>query len=96
MEAAASGLPVIATNIRGCRQAVDHGVSGLLVPLHDADALAMAIADLAGDPTKRRTMGERGHQKAIEEFDDRRVIATTLAAYERLPRPTASWTSARS
>jgi glycosyltransferase involved in cell wall biosynthesis len=95
MEAAASGVPVIATDIRGCRQVVDHGTSGILVPLHDGDALALAIAELAGDEAMRSVMGARARQKAESEFDDREIIRTTLAAYERLPAPTTSWTSAR-
>jgi glycosyltransferase involved in cell wall biosynthesis len=85
MEAAASGLPVIATDIRGCRQVVDPGVNGLLVPLHDVDALTTAIAELSGDPARRGTMGARSRAKAESEFDDRRVIKTTLDAYRRLP-----------
>jgi glycosyltransferase involved in cell wall biosynthesis len=95
MEAAASGLPVIATDIRGCRQVVDHRDTGLLVPVHDADALALAIAELTGDETTRTAMGERGRLKAESSFDDRQVIRTTLAAYERLPAPTDSWRAAR-
>jgi glycosyltransferase involved in cell wall biosynthesis len=85
MEAAASGLPVIATDIRGCRQVVDSGATGVLVPLHDVDALVAAIADLAGDPARRGTMGARSRAKAEAEFDDRQVIRTTLDIYRRLP-----------
>jgi glycosyltransferase involved in cell wall biosynthesis len=95
MEAAASGLPVIATDVRGCRQVVDHGDNGLLVPLHDADALALAIAELAGDGARRSEMGRRGRRKAESDFDDRVVIARTLEAYTRLPAPPLAWISAR-
>jgi glycosyltransferase involved in cell wall biosynthesis len=95
MEAAASGIPVIATDIRGCRQVVDHDVTGLLVPIHDAGSLALAIAELAGDESRRIEMGFRGRRKAEAEFDDRAIIRRTLAAYETLPEPTTSWTTAR-
>ena len=81
MEAAACGLPVIATDIRGCREVVDHGVNGLLVPLHDVDALADALSGLAADPALRGTMGARARAKAEAEFDDRQVIRTTLDTY---------------
>ncbi len=64
MEAAASGLPVIATDIRGCRQVVSHGESGLLVPLRDPDALTAAIRALAADPVLRQRMGDAGRRKA--------------------------------
>ena len=85
MEAAASGLPIVATDIRGCREVVEHGVNGVLVPLGDVDALTAAVDELAGDPARRGTMGARSRAKAEAEFDDRRVIDTTLDAYRRLP-----------
>ncbi len=84
MEAAASGLPVIATDIRGCREVVSPGVSGLLVPLGDAPRLAAAIEDLAEDAELRHRMGAEGRRKAEAEFDDRAVVAKTLRAYERV------------
>ena len=95
MEAAACGVPVIATDIRGCRQVVDHDRTGLLVPVHNGDALALAIAALAADPARRSDMGARGRQKAEAEFDDRVVIERTLDAYRSLPEPPTSWTTAR-
>ena len=90
MEAAASGVPVIATDVRGCRQAVDHGVTGMLVPLHDVNALVVAIADLATHPSTRLAMGARARTKAEAEFDDQAVIHRTLEAYRRLPMATES------
>jgi glycosyltransferase involved in cell wall biosynthesis len=84
MEAAAMGRPLIATDIRGCRQVVDHERTGLLVPPREAPALADAIAALAGDPERRRAFGAAGLEKAAREFDDRRVIDITLEAYRRL------------
>jgi glycosyltransferase involved in cell wall biosynthesis len=84
MEAAASAVPVIATDVRGCRQVVDDRVTGLLVPVRDAGALARAVEELATDVDRRRSMGRAGRMKAEAEFDDRRVVETTLAVYERL------------
>ncbi len=84
MEAAACGLPVVATDIRGCRQVVDNGRTGLLVPVHDATGLAGAIAMLAADPARRRAMGDAARRRAEAEFDDRRVIAETLDVYREL------------
>jgi len=84
MEAAACGVPVIATDVRGCRQAVDHGVTGLLVPVHDAGALAGAIEDLARNGPRRAAMGRAGRAKAEAEFDEDRIVDRTLAVYERL------------
>jgi glycosyltransferase involved in cell wall biosynthesis len=84
MEAAAMGLPVVATDIRGCRQVVDHGRTGVLVPPRDVEALAATISALADDEPRRRAMGRAGRAKAAAEFDDRRVIDLTLGVYERL------------
>jgi glycosyltransferase involved in cell wall biosynthesis len=84
MEAAATGLPVIASDIRGCRQVVSHGQTGLLVPLHDPTRLAAAIEQLVIDADLRRRMGLAGRRKAETEFDDRDVVTKTLAAYERV------------
>jgi len=91
MEAAASGLPIVATDIRGCRQVVDHGETGLLVPVRDAGALASAIGRLATDPELRSRMGAAALAKARTAFDDRHQIQITLATYERLlPGPVRS------
>jgi glycosyltransferase involved in cell wall biosynthesis len=90
MEAAASGLPVIATDIRGCRQVVSHGQNGLLVPLNDPVRLAAAIETLVADRALRERMGAAGRRKAEAEFDDRAVVSKTLDAYERVLAPATS------
>jgi glycosyltransferase involved in cell wall biosynthesis/ribosomal protein S18 acetylase RimI-like enzyme len=96
MEAAAMGLPIVATDIRGCRQVVEHGRTGLLVPVRDPAALAGAIRELVDDEPRRRAMGEAARAKARREFDQQRQIDLTLAVYERLlarrgrPAPTAA------
>jgi glycosyltransferase involved in cell wall biosynthesis len=81
MEAAATGLPIVATNIRGCRQVVEDGGTGRLVPLGDISALTQAILELSRDADLRARLGRAGIEKARREFDERRVIAITLAAY---------------
>lgn len=86
MEAAATGLPIVATNIRGCRQVVEHGSSGLLVPVRHPEALAAAVERLVEDDHLRRQMGAIGRQKALKEFDQQRVIELTLDTYDRLIR----------
>ena len=86
MEAAAMGLPIVATNIRGCRQAVDDDVTGYLVPVRDERALADAIASLAASPSDRARMGAAARDKARREFDDQRVVQITLDVYDQLLR----------
>jgi glycosyltransferase involved in cell wall biosynthesis len=83
MEAAASGLPVVATDVRGCRQVVDDGVTGALVPLRRPDALAEAVRALGEDPARRAKLGRAGRDKACREFDERAVVTRVLDAYGR-------------
>jgi glycosyltransferase involved in cell wall biosynthesis len=84
MEASAMALPVVATDIRGCRQVVDDGRTGLIVPPRDSAALAEAISSLAADPDRRAKMGATARAKAEAEFDEQALIRTTLATYGRL------------
>ena len=84
MEAAAMGKPVVATNIRGCRETVADGVTGVLVPLRDAGALSKAIAAYLDDADRRRQHGEAGLALAARRFDERLVFARVAACYERL------------
>jgi len=96
MEAAAMGLPVVATNVRGCREVVDDGVTGRLVPVRDPGALAVAIGELARSPELRARFGAAGRDKARREFDDRRCVEITLETYRRLMSSRASSVAARS
>lgn len=84
MEAAASGLPVVASDIRGCRQVVDHEQTGLLFPVQKVAALTEAIVTLARDPELRRRMGAKARRKAEANFDQQTVIDIVLGSYERL------------
>ena len=87
MEAAASGLPVIATDIRGCRQVVEHDRTGKLVAVRSPQDLAVAMAQLIGDATARREMGAAGVAKAAAEFDQRTQIAITKRVYAQYLPP---------
>ncbi|MBV8523394.1 MAG: glycosyltransferase, partial [Acetobacteraceae bacterium] len=78
IEAMLTGVPVIATDIRGPREQVLHGVTGLLVPPAQVDPLAHAIIELGADRELRARMGEAGRQRALIRYDEHRVIARTL------------------
>jgi glycosyltransferase involved in cell wall biosynthesis len=84
MEAAAQGLPLVVTDIRGCRQVVDPERNGLLVPVADPTSLTSAVTRLVDDPALRDRMGEASVAKAAADFDQRSVIDLTLATYRRL------------
>ncbi len=82
MEAAASGLPLIATNIRGCRQVVSDGVNGRLVPVSDAVALEAAILELGSSESLRATMAAKSLEIARSDFDERDVVRIVMDTYE--------------
>ncbi len=84
MEAAALGVPCVATDIRGCRQTVEDGVTGRLVPPHDPQALAEALSELLQDDSRRLACGRAARRKALAEFDERQVFARVLTSYDRL------------
>ncbi|MFQ5947502.1 MAG: GNAT family N-acetyltransferase, partial [Acidimicrobiia bacterium] len=86
MEAAATGLPVVASDIRGCREVVEPGVNGLLVPARDPEALATAIRILGDDPVLREKMGRAGRLKAEDQFDERNVVRIVMDTYRRALR----------
>jgi glycosyltransferase involved in cell wall biosynthesis len=79
LEAASCARPIIASDMPGCRDVVVPGETGLLVPVHDVEALAAAIARLADDPALRRQMGEKGRERAIGEFSEAVVAQQTVA-----------------
>jgi len=81
MEAAAMGLPIVATDIRGCREIVRHEESGLLVPVRDPPAIASAVRRLADDADLRRTMGAAARRRALDRFDERVVVEIVLETY---------------
>ena len=84
IEAAACARPLITTDVPGCREVVTDGVDGLLVPAHDAMSLARAIARLQDDPALARRLGQAARAKALAKFDERVVIARTLAVYDEV------------
>lgn len=81
MEAAAMGLPVVATDIRGCRQVVDKGVNGVLVPIRDPESLAAAIETLAQDAELRAKMSAASRRIAVERFDETVVVGRVMETY---------------
>ena len=81
MEAAAMGLPVIATDIRGCRQVVEDGLNGLLIPVRDPAALAGAIQKVGGDKELLQSMSGASARIARERFDENEVVRIVMDTY---------------
>lgn len=84
IEAAACALPLVTTDVPGCREVVTDGVDGLLVPARDAKALARAIARLDDDPVLARRLGKAAKAKALAEFDELIVIKRTVEVYRKV------------
>jgi glycosyltransferase involved in cell wall biosynthesis len=84
LEAMAAGKPVVATRIGGTDEAVEHGVTGLLVPARDAEVLAAAIRQLLSNPADARRMGEAGRARALGEFSAESMVASMTRLYEEL------------
>lgn len=84
LEAAAAGLPIVATEVPGCREIVRDGVNGFLVPPRDHTALARAIRRLVENPEQRSSMGAKGREIAVKEFRQEIVVENTLSVYENL------------
>ncbi|WP_448640853.1 glycosyltransferase family 4 protein [Geodermatophilus sp. URMC 63] len=87
LEAMEAGLPVVATRVIGSSEAVDDGVTGVLVPPARPAALGAAIGDLLADPGLRRRQGAAGRQRYLTCFGRERMAAETLAVYESALRP---------
>jgi glycosyltransferase involved in cell wall biosynthesis len=84
LEAAASGRPIVATDVPGCREVVRNGENGLLVRLGHSEDLIEAIAQLIENAVLRTAMGIRGREIAVMEFSLERVLEQNLAAYSSL------------
>lgn len=87
IEAAATGRAVVTTDVPGCRDAIDPGVTGLLVPAQDAAALASAVEGLLLDPARCAAMGQAGRVLAESAFDQRQVVARHMDIYRQLVCP---------
>jgi glycosyltransferase involved in cell wall biosynthesis len=84
IEAASTGLPLVLTDIRGCREVARDGVEGLLVPVRDPESLAAALKRVLTDEPLRRKLGDAARIRAVTRFDERRVCDTLVAAYRLL------------
>ncbi len=84
LEAAACGRAVVTTDVPGCRDVIDPGVTGVLVPARNAAALAEVIKDLINNPARCQAMGNAGRALAERAFDVRQVVAAHLRIYQQL------------
>jgi glycosyltransferase involved in cell wall biosynthesis len=84
LEAAATGRPLVATDVPGCREIVRSGINGLLVPVRDHVSLAAGIKRLAEDSDLMLAMGHASRRIVEEEFALDRVVRETFQVYRTL------------
>ncbi|WP_167394032.1 glycosyltransferase family 4 protein [Brucella oryzae] len=84
IEAMASGAAVVATDVPGCRQAVQHMETGLLVPKQNPEALSEAIEMLVNDVSLRQRLAERARQRVEKELTKETIGMQTLKVYNRV------------
>ena len=90
IEALAAGRPVVATKVGGVPDVVDEGETGFLVRPHDTHALAERLEILAGDPVRRRAMGELGRERMLERYAVERLVDDVDALYRELLATTSA------
>jgi glycosyltransferase involved in cell wall biosynthesis len=76
------GIPVVTTDVGGCRELVEHQGTGFLVRNNDSTAMAAHIRKLLQDPTAASEMGRRGREKLEKQFSAEVMLAKTVAVYE--------------
>jgi len=84
LEASLLEKPVVATNIRGCRESVNDSQTGILVPVKNSKKLAEALIYLFNNPEEAKKMGKAGRIKAMKEFDEQLVFDRIKKEYKRL------------
>jgi len=84
LEAAATGLALIGSDIEGCRMVIEHGENGFLVPKRDAESLTQALTKLLANPDLRREMGRASRRVAESRFDQRLILNRYINMYQEM------------
>ncbi|MCL9817479.1 glycosyltransferase [Natronocalculus amylovorans] len=84
IEAMASGLPIVATNVDGNAELIEHGTSGLLVPAKEPTQLADALVTLLSDTDRCERYGNTAHQQAILNYSNEKVVTKFDQLYRQL------------
>src|SRR5260370_1891349 len=85
LEAMAAALPVVVTNVGAIPTVVEDGVSGLLIPPRDLDALVRALQTLADDPALRQRMGQAGNRRVDPAYSVPPPIKPSEELYQQIP-----------
>jgi glycosyltransferase involved in cell wall biosynthesis len=96
LESAAMKVPIVATRVLGCVDAILDGITGLLIPPHDSQALAEGLEHLLRRPCLRQRMGETARQFVTERFSEDEVSSRLLGEYARILAPARTWAAVES
>jgi glycosyltransferase involved in cell wall biosynthesis len=84
LEAISCGVPVVATNVGGTKEVIQHGQTGFLHDPFDVEAMVASVMELIDDPGRRRSMGELGRKVATEKFSTADIVKRYVDLYERV------------
>ncbi len=84
LKGASAGLPVIAFDVAGAKEAVAHGKTGALIPAGDVESLQKAIELMIEEPEMRRSLGAAGRQRMRDEFSVQAMVESHIALYDQL------------
>jgi N,N'-diacetylbacillosaminyl-diphospho-undecaprenol alpha-1,3-N-acetylgalactosaminyltransferase len=84
LEAASMSKPIVTTNAVGCKEVVDEGINGFLVPIKDSKELAKKVEILIEDENLREEFGKNSRKKAVNEFDIKIVVNKYIEIYDKL------------
>jgi glycosyltransferase involved in cell wall biosynthesis len=84
LEAMATGLPVVGTNVGGIPEVIEAGVTGMLVPASDPAALAAALARYVSDPDLTAHHGASGRERVLKHYNMQAMVAGYMALYDTM------------
>jgi glycosyltransferase involved in cell wall biosynthesis len=84
LEAAACNRAIIATNISGCRELIEDGKNGILVPVKNSQKLAEAIEFLVNNSELRLKMGKEARRRVVSNFSDKVIVKQVLTIYQHM------------
>jgi N-acetyl-alpha-D-glucosaminyl L-malate synthase BshA len=84
LEAISCGVPVVATNVGGTKEVIQHGQTGFLHDPFDVEAMVASVMELIDDPGRRRSMGALGRKVATEKFSTADIVKRYVDLYERV------------
>ena len=84
LEAMAIGKPIVTTDTVGCRETVNHGENGYLVPVASPKALSEHVDKILSDEVLQKEMGIKSRERAVSEFDIKKIVQQYIELYKKI------------